>query len=183
MKRVKKSSISRDQLIKRDHELELAAIKASTSPPQQQPSHQKCEEKMIGLTKQLSEAQGTIENLQRICRERTTEISNLQQQVIDSNDLAIRLQQKHLKTNERLVSINTQLFEFLDANTVRWNNVIKGKEVLHKSPDPTTNLLNDTSVKAAHQNPQVQDTSTCEASIKSPCHKTSTCTKPCSIDG
>ena len=153
---------SRDQLLKKGHELELAAVKTSTPPPQQQPNHQKCEEKMIGLTKQLSEAQGTIENLQRICRERTMEMSNLQQQVIDSNNLTIRLQQEtsdqHFKTNERLTSMNAQLFEFLDANTGRWTDGTKGKEVPQNSPDPKTNLLNVTSSKAVHQNPQVQDT-------------------------
>ena len=148
-------------LQKKDQELELATVKTSTSPPQQQPNHQKCEEKMTGLTKQLSEAHGTIENLQRICRERTLEIANLQEKVIDSNNLAIRLQQQtsdqHLKTNERLTSINAQLFEFLNANTGRWTDGTKGK-VPQNSPDPTTNLLNVTPGKAVHLNPLVQDT-------------------------
>ena len=59
--------------------------------------------------------------------EKTKETTNLQQQRIDANNLMIKQQkmsEQNFITNERLTSLNTQLFEYIDAKTGEWTEAV-----------------------------------------------------------
>ena len=119
-----------NQLLKAK-ELETELTRSIGLDPEKQEHHTLCETKIENLTKQLHDANGINEHLSKINNEKTKETTNLQQQLIDANNLVIKQQQKmseqNFITNERLTSLNTQLFEYIDAKTGEWTEAVTSK--------------------------------------------------------
>ena len=88
------------------------------------------------LEKQLSECKEETEQLQQMCGDRAMQVVNLQQQVIDTNNMLIKQQQQisdhNLVTNERFTSLNNQLSEFINANTLQWSDVVAKGSKMHR---------------------------------------------------
>ena len=119
-----------NQLLKAK-ELETELTRSIGLDPEKQEHHTLCETKIENLTKQLHDANGINEHLSKINKKKTKETTNLQQKLIDANYLVIKQQQKmseqNFITNERLTSLNTQLFEYIDAKTGEWTEAVTSK--------------------------------------------------------